>query len=599
MSQYSDPADDSDTAPDDLCEDLHDAVVSAVRENPARIKSSFLFGSANRTSVQLSTLHPDPVQIFRLWHIYLENVNSLLGLTHTPSLQGHIIDAASNVANIEPNMEALLFGIYCMAIISLDSVECVAMFGRPRDDLLRGFQFGCQEALLSADFLRTRDRHCLIALIFYLVRPLLQAARLLVAYISQMSIRSMADPQSLASLLGIANRIAYRIGLHSESKYASCGILEAQMRRRLWWVLVLFDARVGELAEFQPSSLSPVWDCHVPLNVNDSDLRSDMKSPPASRDMPTEAIFAVVRATIGNFVRHSAFHLDFTNPALNAIASMSQNSNDHTVAVLARMIEERYLKQCDPENPFHFMTIWTARTFFAKYQLMEDYWKYLNAAEPPTDEQRDTINLHACQSLENDTKIFQSPLCKRYIWILQVYFPFPAYIQLFQDMKKRPFSTYAERAWKAIGENYTSRHIDWAKNNNHMFGVFSKLVLHTWEVRIHATKERGLAPEAIPPIVAIVKQKTDLPSQTQVRRNSGPAIGFGAHGQAIVRGNAGDAAANKPFEMAGVNGNGRSNAADLDAMSSWNTSEDVNILNFDTLNMDWWFKDILGANQNW
>jgi hypothetical protein len=127
-----------------------------------------LFG-ARKTAVDLSTLHPEPVQIFRLWQMYLDNVNPLLKVTHTPSLQGRIIEAISKVTNICPTLEALMFGIYCMSILSLDPEDCLAVFGSSQKDLLTRYQFGCQQALLNSGFLRCSDRDCLTALYFYLV----------------------------------------------------------------------------------------------------------------------------------------------------------------------------------------------------------------------------------------------------------------------------------------------------------------------------------------------------------------------------------------------------------------------------------------------
>ena len=127
-----------------------------------------LFGSPH-TNVNLSTLHPEPLQIFRLWQIYLDNVNPLFKVTHTPSLQGSIIEAASNVTNISPPLEALMMSIYCMAILSLNVDDCQTMFGSSRKDLLRKFQFGCQQALLNCSFLRSGERDCLTALYLYLV----------------------------------------------------------------------------------------------------------------------------------------------------------------------------------------------------------------------------------------------------------------------------------------------------------------------------------------------------------------------------------------------------------------------------------------------
>ena len=128
-----------------------------------------LFCSRN-PGVNLVEIHPDQIQIFRLWQIYLENINPLLKVTHTPTLQPRIIDAASDVTKISSPLEALMFSIYCAAIFSLSNLECERMFGLPRADLLSTYQLGAREALLNCGFWRTGNRDCLTALHFYLVR---------------------------------------------------------------------------------------------------------------------------------------------------------------------------------------------------------------------------------------------------------------------------------------------------------------------------------------------------------------------------------------------------------------------------------------------
>ena len=128
-----------------------------------------LFGS-RRAPIDLSTLHPDPVQIFRLWQIYLDNVNPLLKVTHTPSLQARIIEAVGSLTCVNSNLEALMFSIYCTSVQSLTVEDCLAMFGSSKEDLLMRYQFGCQQALLNCGFLRnSSDRDCLTALYLYLV----------------------------------------------------------------------------------------------------------------------------------------------------------------------------------------------------------------------------------------------------------------------------------------------------------------------------------------------------------------------------------------------------------------------------------------------
>jgi hypothetical protein len=148
-----------------------------------KYNDQLLFGSQTE-DVDLSPLQPSAVHIFRLWQIYLDNVNPLLKVTHTPTMQGRIIEAASNPTNINREVEALMFSIYCMAVTSLAGKECQSIFGTSKQDLLTRFQFGCQQALGKCEFLRTNDRDCLTALYLYLVGYL----EMLTSYMKQSSL---------------------------------------------------------------------------------------------------------------------------------------------------------------------------------------------------------------------------------------------------------------------------------------------------------------------------------------------------------------------------------------------------------------------------
>ena len=131
--------------------------------------SHLLFGSSNQRGYDVSALHPEQIQIFRLWQIYLDNVNPLLKVTYSPTLQARLIDAASDTTRIKPELVALMFSIYCVSTMSLSEDECPAMFGSSKETLLARYQSGCQQALTNCGFMRSVDRDCLTALFLYLV----------------------------------------------------------------------------------------------------------------------------------------------------------------------------------------------------------------------------------------------------------------------------------------------------------------------------------------------------------------------------------------------------------------------------------------------
>lgn len=119
--------------------------------------------------IDLSDRHPDQASIFKLWQKYLDNVNPLLKVTHTPTLQGRIVTAATNVAGASPALIALMFSIYCVATLSLRDAECLELFGTNRHVLLTDFQLSCQQALANCGVLKTTDRECLTAFYLYVV----------------------------------------------------------------------------------------------------------------------------------------------------------------------------------------------------------------------------------------------------------------------------------------------------------------------------------------------------------------------------------------------------------------------------------------------
>ena len=165
-----------------------------------------LFGSPG-TDVQLSTLHPQPGQIFKLWQIYLENVDPLLKVTHAPTLQPRVINAAGDVTNISPALEALMFSIYCMALLSLTDSECMTSFASPKSALMATYQYGCQQALLKSTFLRSGERDCLTALFLFLVSK--SYCLYLILSLTSADIGQAGDRSSL-SILNAWPRFSYR-----------------------------------------------------------------------------------------------------------------------------------------------------------------------------------------------------------------------------------------------------------------------------------------------------------------------------------------------------------------------------------------------------
>jgi hypothetical protein len=294
-------------------------------------------------------------------------------------------------------------------------------------------------------------------------------------------------------MFGVVMRIAMNMGIHRESLLANSGSeFEIEMRRRLWWSLVVYDARRCEMSDFKDALLAPTWDCKLPLNVNDFDLRPGMKELPSEGAKVTEAIFAVVRSEIGEFLRHSPYFLEFSNPALKPIAKELPEGG--SISALESKIEEEYLRFCDMDNPIHYMTVWYARAQFAKSHLLEHYCRYADSPIPQTDEQLDHAMEFSFTMLDCDTRLMSSSHSKGFSWFLMYNFPFPAYMHVIFDLKRRPNGRQARRAWEIMSDNYDLRIPQWGKaeaavvrNKSPVLKMFCGMIYQAWDALKAAT----------------------------------------------------------------------------------------------------------------
>lgn len=324
--------------------------------------------------------------------------------------------------------------------------------------------------------------------------------------------------------MGIAVRIAQRIGIHDELSNSKRSALDGELRRRLWWSLVIFDNRMCEMSNSLRSTLLlPIWDCKPPTNVNDFDLRAETKTLPKESDAPSQAIFTVVRTQIADYWRHSDFYLNFNLPVLKSVAKTTPS-----LEVFEEQLESLYLSKCNPEDPLYFMTIWTARGLLAKNHFWEHISRFPKPSIQQTDADRDKSVSYALRYIECDTQLLSSPLAKRFEWYTKTYSFFPAYIHIIQDLRKRPMQPQAARAWDIMSADWAVRHrYDGKVDNNPFFRMFSRIVMLAWEAREASLAQQNLPPEMLPGLVAEVYRKI-TPQPTPPAIGGGMQAGFQA-----------------------------------------------------------------------
>lgn len=129
--------------------------------------------SSPALSVTLASLHPPKALAIKMWHIYVDNVESCAGLKllHVPTDEIRVFTVIDNPYTAPLEDLALCFAIYFATTTSLDTQEAQAILPQDKNTLLLQFKLGLEQAFAHADFLNSPTITGLHALAIYVVCP--------------------------------------------------------------------------------------------------------------------------------------------------------------------------------------------------------------------------------------------------------------------------------------------------------------------------------------------------------------------------------------------------------------------------------------------
>ncbi|KAL6876311.1 hypothetical protein HDV57DRAFT_502184 [Trichoderma longibrachiatum] len=94
---------------------------------------------------------------------------------------------------------------------------------------------------------------------------------------------------------GILVRAAMSVGLHCDGvAFPNMSRFEAEMRRRLWWHICCFDARISQCYAPEIMITNSMLDTKEPTNCNDEDLDVNMQKEPVAREGFTDVSFTLM-----------------------------------------------------------------------------------------------------------------------------------------------------------------------------------------------------------------------------------------------------------------------------------------------------------------
>nr|XP_023900357.1 aurofusarin cluster transcription factor aurR2-like [Quercus suber]POE50743.1 bikaverin cluster transcription factor bik5 [Quercus suber] len=380
-------------------------------------------------SLQLS-----PGHIVQLWHVYLERVDPMMKAFHSPSVQQMVLGQI-NRPNILPNEYALVSAVYLISVVSLTDSECLSILQETRQDALDRFRKATETALSAAGFVTTADFTVLQALVLYLA-----------------ALRSLGDPATVWSLLGITIRVAGTQGLARDGSFLGLPPFEAELRRRLWWAIVYMDSRTAELVGQDGDLLVQKHDVKPPSNLNDSDLFPSMRRIPDSRGASTEMLYVQFRATHASIMRTlpNGFGAGGTFKRLESLSVPLPEKLDNINMVEQRLNEE-ILRDCDPGIPLQLFTMNAVATLLTKMRLIAHIpLTYIDGTSSANGKYSADVFQLSVSLIQLQLDLWNESCLQRWHWHWRSHFQWFALACLIRQSRLRPPGEQTTEAWATI-----------------------------------------------------------------------------------------------------------------------------------------------------
>ncbi|KAJ5377662.1 uncharacterized protein N7496_005071 [Penicillium cataractarum] len=449
--------------------------------------SSMLLSHGTREG--LAELHPNPLHIFKLWQTFLERVNPLTKIVHAPTVQQQILEAMSDLKQVSKDFEALMFSIYCISLISLQAGDVEKAFGESKKKLLSRCRRGAQQAFRNASFLRTSSTVVLQAFILYLL-----------------SMRAFSDPHTIWSLSGVALRMAQRIGIHRDGSGHGLSIFETEMRRRIWFQLMILDATSAQFCGVAAGPFVDSADTRPPMNANDSDLDPRMTEPACEKEGPSEMIFCLARSEFGKWLRRWNTNTGGSGSpwAFLSSSTLSLSEKDRCIDELEDIMEQKFLKYCDQSIPLHLATTMMVRSSSHYTRLMAHHPRHYHdsGARIPQSE-KDVIFGHCLKMAEYADYAQTNPDVQRFSWHMVNHMPWDAMIFMLSEMRNRTDPDEKDKVWEIVGSIY-GRHVRQMGKKSQMplHKALQNLFVKAWRAYVDECNQHGRTPRPCPTVVS-------------------------------------------------------------------------------------------------
>lgn len=297
-------------------------------------------------------------------------------------------------------------------------------------------------------------------------------------------------------------RIAQKMGYHRDGEALGLPPFETEMRRRMWWYIILQDAKNALVSGLSHSMLPSSWDTKMPINVNDADLFIGSLEPLRPREGPTEMAFCLISYQIAKFLV-GAESLHGTPGMEAAIMGHDEEDGEHpstfpsiqkyqeladTLDRDMQEIEDRYIDASAGNIHLAALTIRPMLTSKIREMLVP----MRQQPEWGTEifNQKDNLFKIVMMNNEHTTKVYEVMERTGFLWFTKLHFQIDIFAVMMGQLCQRPTGSLSDRAWDLAARIY-QYHTELFDMTNKAYLTQAQLVLKAWRAREEAFMRTG------------------------------------------------------------------------------------------------------------
>ncbi|KAG5988467.1 hypothetical protein E4U43_004735 [Claviceps pusilla] len=464
-------------------EDPEDGSILGSDELTPENNTDLLF-PGHMSTANIEDLVPDPVHAFKLWQLFLDRVNPLLKVVHVPSIQPVVLEGAINMMSLPHHQQALIFSIYTVASLSMTEPESIQTLGMSREAAAQKFLAGTKIALMRFNFLKNYNMTSLQALVHLIT-----------------SLQGRYDIHLAWVLTGTVVRIAQKMGYHRDGEILGLDMYETEMRRRIWWQIMIQDAKYAILSGLGQSLPLLHWDTKMPSNVNDADIFPGSTAKVRAQDGPTEMGFVLILNEIYKLKLQSQSQVDASafeavllghdvGPDEETSHVMAQHFRDHLQELKRRLgeMEDQYIDE-SAGNVHRAAKCLRCMCMAGLGDMMiplRQHAEYGTEIFSPKDVLF-KIFVYATEQRLNQYEIMSE--CG-FLWFVKSFFQLDVFAVITGQLCQRPTGILADRAWNLVERIY-HYHDELFDMSSRQHAVQAQIMLKAWRVREQYFMQNG------------------------------------------------------------------------------------------------------------